>query len=983
MRVDLFWRSWVTTYRRLWYVIAGVLLASVAFLWLHRYDGAGGVTQWIKLQEQKMIDSVIHTFTLGPFKLTIPAESYVILEYFHGSNIVPDTSSAYIFLFCLIFGSAVLLTVISTLSRYWYFIGLAFFLMFMLSLRFEVLGIFNIYSRSVDGVIIGLFALTSYYFNRIRPSTAFPIRLLIICSLWLLTALVVGFASSVSVPFFHLALTGYAAGMIITVLFIVIVAHEILAGFIYIISQNRSHNLRHFTLIAIIYMANVIATCLHEIGAINWNFVYLDLYLLLTISAILGLWGLRQRQAQYENIFSFAPVGAIGYMALAIVCFGTIGNLLANWNDAALKIVRDGIIFSQTGYGIIFLVYIFSNFVYLLARNMPIDKVLYNPTRMPYFTYRFAGLIAMLAFVFYSNWREYFYHAVAGFYNTTGDLYGMLDNELYAESFYQQSALQAFQNNRANYQLGNLSASRMSFDVAHDQFESANGKRPTPYSLANSGNVYIWEGNNEQAIRSYYTGYNRLHGSGVMANNLGFAFAKSNVLDSSLLFLNIARENSLTKASAETNFLALAALKEIPLNADSVLGMFNTTDPSVLANAIAVSTVTKQSLTEKISPMTNRRLNLYTATLLNNYVVKFVKSVDTAFVEQAYRLASDSLNSDFSESLKASLAHAYYYQGNVARALEVLAELVYVTQSYQGKFNYTMGLWALEQGNPELASSYFTYADTYEYKEARFYNAIALSEAGEVKQAIEAWDSVALTQRGDLQAIAIQMKRILTLPRANAKDLNDTELYQYCRYRVPLSDSLEMNSLLERFESNDYKAQTLLDYSKKYYEAGQVVPAIRWFRRIGGMTLTSKELHYQIQHFELLMLAHQKDFKGLANNINTGIAFDQSRQLHKWLYTAMIAESSGDSVAAKTYYNLLAAWNPYLEDAVIAASDYFRKHDKNKLRAYAILADAIQINSTSIPLYEAYIREAIRVGFDDYASSATERLNELREKLKR
>jgi hypothetical protein len=38
-----------------------------------------------------------------------------------------------------------------------------------------------------------------------------------------------------------------------------------------------------------------------------------------------------------------------------------------------------------------------------------------------------------------------------------------------------------------------------------------------------------------------------------------------------------------------------------------------------------------------------------------------------------------------------------------------------------------MGLWALEQCNPELASSYFTYADTYDYK-ARFYNAIALTE---------------------------------------------------------------------------------------------------------------------------------------------------------------------------------------------------------------------------------------------------------------
>lgn len=982
MRVDQFWKNWLPEYRRAWYTAAGVLLASMIFLWFHRYDGAGGVTQWIKLQEQKVIDTVIHTFNLGPFKLTVPADSYVILEYFHGSDITPNILASYIFLFCLAFGSTILITVITTLSRFWYFIGLAFFIMFMVSLRFEVLGIFGLYSRVVDGVVIALFALASFYFSRIKPSIGFPARLATFIALWLVIGFSIAFGASVRYPFYHLTLTGYAAGMIISILFIVLVAHEILAGFIYLISQNRSHNLRHFALIAVVYMANVIATCMHEIGAISWNFVYLDLYLLLTISAILGLWGLRQREAQYSSMFPFAPIGALGYVALATICFGTIGQLLANWNDPALRIMRDAIIFSQTGYGIIFLVYIFSNFVYLLARNVPVDKVLYNPTRMPYFTYRFAGLIAMLAFVFYSNWREYVYHAVAGFYNTTGDLYGLLGNELYAESFYQQGALQAFQNNRSNYALANLSAGRMSFETAHEQYERANGKRPTPYSLANEGNVFIWEGNNDEAIESYREGYTRLHGSRVMANNLGFAYAKKKLLDSALYFLNIARESSLTKTSAETNFLALAALEEIPLQADSVLDLFKTTEPAVLANAIAVSSATRQPLTEKISPITNRRLNLHTATLLNNYTIKNIASLDTTFVENAYRLASDSLNSDFSEALKSSLAHGYYRLGNVSKALEVLAELVYVTQSYQGKFNYTMGLWALEQGNPELASSYFTHADTYDYKEARFYNAIALSEAGQLERARAAWDSVALSQKGDMQAIALQMKRILSLASANASTLNDTERYQYCRYRVGLADSLEMDRLLERFESADYKAQALLDYSKKYYEAGELIPAIRYFRRVGGLQLTSKALHSQIQQFELLMLARQKDLRTLATQINAGVTFDQSTQLQKMLYTAMIAESSGDSVVAKSNYEVLATWNPYLEDAVIASAEYFRKHDRNKLKAYAVLAEAIQINNASIPLYQAYIREAARLGFDDYVAGATERLNELQTRLR-
>jgi hypothetical protein len=99
-----------------------------------------------------------------------------------------------------------------------------------------------------------------------------------------------------------------------------------------------------------------------------------------------------------------------------------------------------------------------------------------------------------------------------------------------------------------------------------------------------------------------------------------------------------------------------------------------------------------------------------------------------------------------------------------------------------------------------------------------------------------------------------------------------------------------MDRLISGFESADYKGQTLLDYSKRYYEAGLVIPAIRYFRRIGGLELTNKDLYQQIRHFELVMLARQKDFRGLANQINTGITFDQSTQLQKMLNTALIAE---------------------------------------------------------------------------------------------
>ncbi|MBA4057053.1 MAG: hypothetical protein C0490_20240, partial [Marivirga sp.] len=557
------------------------------------------------------------------FELRVPGESYVILEYFHGSDISPNAIASYIFLFALVFGAIFMVAVITTLERFWFFTGMGLFILFIVSLRLEVLGIFGWHNQVPVIMTLVLFVLPAFYFNRIKSTVSFAIRLLLFFSVTILIAIVIGLFSSVDLPFYHLTLTGYTPGLIISVLFIIMIAHEILASFVYMVSQGSSKSLRHISIISVIYLGNVFITCFHELGVIHWNFLYINLYLLLTISGVLGIWGFRHREILYGNIIPFAPFGAYFFIALGTICFATTGNLLANANYPALKIIRDAIIFSHTGYGLIFLAYVFSNFVLLLARNLPVYKVLYNPTRMPYFTYRFAGMITMLAFVFYSNWREYVFHGLAGFYNTAGDLYTLLGNDVYAESFYEQGQAKGFQNNRSNYALATLRSSRFNLEAAHFDYELSNGKRPTAFSLANAGNIYMWEGKNLDAIRMYQRGNTLVGESSILDNNLGFAYTKVHNLDSAIVYLNRARENGLTKASAETNFFALAALELIPLKIDSTLGLFDTSYNGVTGNALALSTLQGQDFKTEVFPLEEKKLNLYSATLLNNYIIKY------------------------------------------------------------------------------------------------------------------------------------------------------------------------------------------------------------------------------------------------------------------------------------------------------------------------------------------------------------------------
>jgi hypothetical protein len=130
------------------------------------------------------------------------------------------------------------------------------------------------------------------------------------------------------------------------------------------------------------------------------------------------------------------------------------------------------------------------------------------------------------------------------------------------------------------------------------------------------------------------------------------------------------------------------------------------------------------------------------------------------------------------------------------------------------------------------------------------------------------------------------------------------------------------------------------------------------------------------------MLAYRGELQSLAKQINNNIEFGDSRMLEKILYTALISMSSGDSVRAEKNFRILADYNPYFEEGIIAAANFYRSHSEEKLKPYNILAEAIQINANSIRLLKAYVTEATRQGFDDYASSAAQRLRDLEDEFR-
>ncbi len=289
-----------------------------------------------------------------------------------------------------------------------------------------------------------------------------------------------------------------------------------------------------------------------------------------------------------------------------------------------------------------------------------------------------------------------------------------------------------------------------------------------------------------------------------------------------------------------------------------------------------------------------------------------------------------------------------------------------------------MGLWALEQGNPKLAVKCFAFSVEKDFKEAKTYNAIALAEAGMKEEALAASQTLIESESRSDQQIGNQLKNVLTVSASDVLKQPDLQKYQYCRYRIGLRDSVSFNQIVNTVENTNYKAVILLEMAQRQFNAGSTRSAIRYFNKLEGIRFTDKNLNDKINHFELELLASRNELRLLATKINEGISFPQEKQLHKMLYTALISEASGDTLTAKKNYDILAVYNPFFEEGVIAAARYFKDHSTDRLKAYSILAEAKQINPGSMRLIMAYITEATRIGFDDFAADAYEELELIR-----
>lgn len=927
------------------------------------------VFTWQQLQELQPQELPLYAFEQGNLEFTLTGENYILFERWMGNPIQPNLLALDVYFLLFGISLAALLAVVSTLSRFSFYAG-ALIAAFLLALmQWETLSLLGSDSRYIGFLIITIVMAALFVFQFYRTEASYVQRLLTFVVLFGGIALLAVFTSPHENSLRLLAANSLNPTIIITLAFIILVAHQLMASFVSLATASSKTNaLKQYLLLAAIYLLNLWLAYWNRIGWMDWDYTF-PAYLLLAVSAALTVWTIRQRMPIYEQIMPNEALLAIFILALSTLGLATYGYFLSAANDIALLSLNDIILYTHLGFGMMFLVYVVANFLGVFGQGLAVDKVLYKPAYMPYFTFRFAGIITTLAFIFYNNWLTHVNHFTSAYYTALGDVYYHQPTGK-AHTFYKRAHFYNSYNQYASTMLADMEAAAQNYGKQKNYSIDANGFQPTEFTFLNTDQVHLLSGNAYAEIRLLRQAKSRFPSSGVINNNLGLAFSRVNMNDSAAYYFEQAQKDRRTRNSATLNLLGMLAKTRKAWDADSIQQAVAKSTTAVRSNALAIINHQGNVASVGVQLPADSVFDLFSATLVANYLTNKTNRIDSTFVNASVTVARRVENLSFRHMILPAAAKAYYAAGQVNRAFQLLQESIFLGGN-EGPHNYALGLMAMDQDKYDVAISYFVYAIHHNSRPAAMANAVALAEVGRINDAIIAWDTLSKASDTTLYELAESMKRVLGAPPEWFGDLTETEKLYYSLYRIPLSDTTLFQKLVRQISNEDLRAKAYLSRARQYYRMDEVTLAARQYRHLSGLHLTDTELFAEIKYFELRLLAEEGRLDELKKIIDQGILFGPYRESERIYYEALQLWKSGDKSAAGERLDWLARNNCFFDDGVVAAAKY---HGDDMKMAYKLLSEALQVNPRSVRILKAYIPVALARGFDQYAADALQTL---------
>ena len=974
-----FWNPWRAPYKQA-YLTGLLVLAAVLVLYLLSFwKGVEVAIPWQKNAQLQAVPFTLETFTQGLFNFPVEANSYVVTEKFEPAPFQLQVWTGGIWLAVTVASLLVLLTSVTFLPRLWFAIGMTAFVGVLVSFRLENLQLFGFANQLGLGLALFLFLPVAWYFQEINRRTPFLGRLGIFAGLAVLYGLLVVFFAKTSHPVVYLSGYGVLAPLVLTLFFILLVAHENIMAFVNIASLSGSkQGFLHFSLLCLIYLTYLVLSYLKNRLLIDWNILYINAFVVLAVSGVVGVWGWRRQSRYFTTVLPFFSQGAFFYLGLAILSFATIAFFFVTANDPMLEMLEDFILYTHIGLGVAFFFYVAANFFGPFSMGLPVIRIIYEPNRISTFIVRGIGIIIGIL-MFQVAERLPLYQAYAGYDNHLGDLYLHEKEYVLAEAYYKSALSQTgvLENHKSNYALFSLATAVGREDGQDFYLKQALLKNPVPQTYAALSSLMSRQNKFFEALFALQDGIRRFPQQGELYNNLGLLYATKSVTDSANFYFDKAGKYFSDKDFIQSNRLATALIsKNLPqkLLADTLVQEQDYLP--LKANKFALLNLAgKKAVEQKLFLPADSLLTLDNFASWFNYGLNQKTQPDTVFFKRVKAVAKASSNTLFEDDLTFMRVYHAYLNGDKMLAFNLLSIVQNRSVTQSAYFSRVLGLWFSRNGAYQRAIEYFDKAlaagDTLSYLN----RSIALAEMGNPEIALGSLqqqklnDPAALNFQKVLQAILDKNR-----PAAVAS-LDEAERVFFIHFTKDTTLSVSQN-----LSNIKLKALAFLEVAQQLYvnnKFANSISVLEKAKKIQGLdSITHRKIELLVLKNLLFMPGNKTAFPALESQIKK-LAYTNSLFDEGYFLQAVWSEKSAHPEQVAALYKTAVNQHPLSEEVLTNAARFMAQQRNKPEEAYTILLNGIQLNPYSSTLYKAFILQALDLSMFSYAETGLQDLKRL------
>ncbi len=982
MSIFPFWSQLEPGRRFLYLLFAFLTLFALGFGIYGYFWGTETVFPTVKIADLYPAEAALFTSEPLLTPLHVKVNAYLVSEQYGVGNMQLPLWGSGVYFGVLALAMAFFWALISTFKRIPYFIGVTLGMLWLATLNLDLLGIFAETGRTLLFIGLAVLGITSYLFQAFWPRFSLFKRFGVFALLILALGSALLYFSPLPAPLtmYHVVQYGTLGSFIASFLFIILVAYENLHGLLWFNTQaqqpQRRFGLLQFVVISFLYLGNLLLLFLNQTGTISLDFAGIDALLVFLVSVVTGFWGLKQRQPQYGRFFRFDTEMLPLYLVLALLTFLNLGYAFLMANDPMVQAYRGAIVITHLAYGASFFIYLLVNFGPLIKQKLRVYKVVYDPRRLPYFMVYVGGTIILMLLLSVSNFSVYVL-SQAGRYNYLGDLYLQTeDKPLLAEQYYLEGQAAAFSNQRSSLSLTDMyhRANLRTQEMFH--LRELLARKSSPDVYLRLANLFTPGSDLFEHLNVLQEGIKKYPDDAPLLNNLGLLYSTTTFKDSAAYYLDAALLHSNEPEVIQANQLAFLARHSFTQQAQEFAVKYQGEYGPLQTNrwAIALMNGAADSAAHSlIAPLPDSVLTTQTFAHFNNVHLQRSSRPDSAALLQVEKLLRQEQNEVFAQDLTLVKAFELKRLGQPTFAKEALEHLAVNNPKTAGYYYDILGQWMLQNKLHSAAANYFARAADLGYQDAKLHSAVALALTGKPSEAAQiALEAANATAKPSVRKAATRLAMVTQMSTSQAAEAPDSLKVPFIQLRSASLPLEELEQIASQITTPHLAPAAALPLVKRYLAENDFAKAGQLLQNHFPASFPKNSLKSEANALVAELWWKSQQFQRLEKELPT-LYFGPQEAATQPYYLALLAQRNKKPQAATHHFNQLTKVAPWSEIGQLAAATFFINQGKD-LRAYDLLLEAMEYNPASVALRKAYIRMAIRQGFEKYARQAMEPL---------